>query len=109
VSGSTLSGDTSQTAVTSDCKAMSGKRNRFSMKSKARASVADFGRPGVIFDDEDIIRLLRLEIEKVGSQSAFARRVNVDRPNVNAMLSRRIPVSKAIADAIGLRRTYTTK
>jgi hypothetical protein len=80
------------------------------MKSNTRACVVgEFGRPGVIFDDKDVIGLLRVEIEKEGSQSAFARRHGVDRPNVNAMLSGRIPVSKDIADAIGLRRTYTPK
>jgi hypothetical protein len=86
---------------------MSNKTKSLSMKSNG--TVADFGRPGVIFDDKDVIGLLRVEIEKVGSQTAFARRYSVDRPNVNAMLSGRIPVSKDIADAIGLRRTYTPK
>jgi len=86
---------------------MSNKTKSLSMKSNG--TVADFGRPGVIFDDKDVIGLLRVEIEKVGSQAAFARRYSVDRPNVNAMLSGRIPVSKDIADAIGLRRTYTPK
>jgi plasmid maintenance system antidote protein VapI len=76
---------------------------------KSKRSTADFGHPGIIFDEEDVIRLLRVEIEKEGSQAAFARRYSVDRPNVNAMLSGRIPVSKDIADAIGLRRTHTPK
>jgi len=79
------------------------------MTSKRTTSVAEFGRRGIILDEEDVVRLLRVEIEKEGSQSAFARRLNIDRPNVNAMLAGRIPVSKAIADAIGLRRTYTPK
>ena len=79
------------------------------MKSKGTASVVKFGRPGTIFDEEDVIRLLRVAIEKDGSQSAWARRLNIDRPNVNAMLSGRIPVSKSVADALGLRRVYTAK
>jgi hypothetical protein len=53
--------------------------------------------------------LLRVEIEKEGSQSAWARRHSIERPSVNSMLSGRIPVSKAVADALGLRRTYTLK
>ena len=88
---------------------MSKKRNRSSMKSKGTASVVKFGRPGTIFDEEDVIRLLRVDIEKDGSQAAWARRRRIERPSVNAMLSGRIPVSKTVADALGLRRTYTAK
>ena len=79
------------------------------MKSKRPATAAKFGRPGTIFDEEDVIRLLRVAIEKDGSQSAWARRCRIERPSVNAMLSGRIPVSKTVANAIGLRRTYTAK
>jgi hypothetical protein len=79
------------------------------MKSKGTASVVKFGRPGIIFDEEDVIRLLRLEIEKDGSQAAWARRCRIERPSVNAMLAGRIPVSRTVADALGLRRVYTAK
>ena len=79
------------------------------MKSKGTASVADFGRPGVIFDEEDVRRLLRFEVEKDGSQAAFARRRNVERMYINAILRGKRPVTKTVADAIGLRRTYTAK
>jgi hypothetical protein len=85
------------------------KWNRSSMKSKGTASVVKFGRPGIIFDEEDVIRLLRLEIEKDGSQAAWARRCKIERPSVNAMLAGRIPVSRTVADALGLRRVYTAK
>jgi hypothetical protein len=53
--------------------------------------------------------LLRVDIEKDGSQAAWARRRRIERPSVNAMLSGRIPVSKTVAGALGLRRTYTAK
>ena len=79
------------------------------MKSKGTASVVKFGRPGIIFDEENVVRLLRAEIEKDGSQAAWARRRRIERANVNAMLSGRIPISKTVADALGLRRTYTAK
>jgi hypothetical protein len=79
------------------------------MKSRDRASVDNFGRPGIIFDEEDVIRLLRIAIERDGSQAAWARRRSIQRPTINAMLSGRIPVSKTVADALGLRRTYTAK
>jgi ribosomal protein L30/L7E len=79
------------------------------MKSKCAASIDEFGREGVIFDEEDVLRLLRLEINKDGSQSAWARRCGLERASVNAMLAGRIPVSRTVADALGLRRTYTAK
>lgn len=86
---------------------MSNKTKSLSVKSNG--TVAEFGRPGVIFDEEDVIRLLRVEIEKDGSQAAWARRFQIERPSVNAMLARRIPVSKTVADALGLRPTFTAK
>jgi len=79
------------------------------MKSKGTASVADFGRLGIILDEDDVIRLLRVAIERDGSQSAWARRCSIERASVNAMLSGRIPVSRTVADALGLRRVYTVK
>ena len=79
------------------------------MKSKRIAPVAKFGRPGILLDEEDVIRLLRVAIEKDGSQAAWAMRRRLQRPNVNAMLAGRIPVSRTVADALGLRRVYTAK
>ena len=79
------------------------------MKSKCAASIDELGRRGVILDEEDVLRLLRLEIDKDGSQSAWARRCGLERASVNAMLAGRIPVSKSVADALGLRRTFTAK
>jgi hypothetical protein len=88
---------------------MSKKRYKCSMKLKCRGAVAEFGRRGVIFEEEDVVRLLRVEVEKDGSQAAFARRGNVERLYVNAILCGKRPVTKTVANAIGLRRTYTTK
>jgi hypothetical protein len=79
------------------------------MKSKRAAIISEFGRRGVIFEEEDVVRLLRVEIQKDGSQAAWARRRGIERANVNAMLSGRIPVSKTVADVLGLRRTYTAR
>lgn len=79
------------------------------MKSKGTASLAKFGRPGLVLREEDVIRLLRVAIEEDGSQAAWARRRRIERANVNAMLSGRIPISKTVANALGLRRTYTAK
>jgi len=67
------------------------------------------GRAGVIFDDNDVIRLLRAAVEREGSQTAFARRHGIERTTINAILSGKRPVTESVANALGLRRTYTAK
>jgi hypothetical protein len=84
------------------------------MKSKHSATVIKFGRPGVVFEEEDVLRLLKAAIEMDGSQAAWTERCRsatrrIQRPSVNAMLSGRIPVSRTVADALRLRRVYTAK
>jgi hypothetical protein len=77
------------------------------MKSKRTITPRKFGRPGVIFEEEDVVQLLR--VEKDGSQAAWARRHNIERANVNAMLCGKKRLSSTVANALGLRRTYTAK
>jgi hypothetical protein len=79
------------------------------MKSKRTITPRKFGRPGVIFEEEDVVQLLRAAVEKDGSQAAWARRHNIERANVNAMLCGKKRVSRTVANALGLRRTYTAK
>ena len=67
------------------------------------------GSAGVIFDDNDVIRLLRAAVEREGSQTAFARRHGIERTTINAILSGKRPVTESVANALGLRRTYTAK
>ena len=67
------------------------------------------GRQAVIFDEDDVVRLLRAAVEREGSQTAFARRHGIERTRVNAILSGKRPVTDGVVDALGLRRTYTAK
>ena len=64
------------------------------------------GRLAVVFDDDDLVRLLSAAVEREGGQTAFANRYNVDRSRVNRILSRQLRASEAIAKALGLRRAY---
>ena len=64
------------------------------------------GRLAVVFDEGDLIRLLRAAVEREGGQTAFAKRYRVDRTRVNRILSRQLRASEAIAKALGLRRAY---
>jgi hypothetical protein len=67
------------------------------------------GRMARIFDEQDILLLLRAAVEREGSQSAFARRYGVNRVSVNKMLARKLGVSEDIKNALGLRKTYTPR
>jgi CHASE2 domain-containing sensor protein len=80
------------------------------VKRKPEVAFADeIGRQAVIFDEDDVVRLLRAAVEREGSQTAFARRHGIERTRVNAILSGKRPVTDSVADALGLRRTYTAK
>ena len=73
------------------------------------ALAAEVGRQAVIFDDNDVIRLLRTAVEREGSQTAFAKRHGIERTRINAILSRKRPVTDSVISSLGLRRTYTAK
>jgi len=60
----------------------------------------------VVFDEDDLVRLLRAAVEREGGQTAFAKCYKVDRTRVNGILSRQLRASGAIAKALGLRRAY---
>jgi DNA-binding phage protein len=64
------------------------------------------GRLAVVFDEDDLVRLLRAAVEREGGQTAFAKRYKVDRTRVNRILSRQLRASEAIAKAPGLRTAY---
>jgi len=64
------------------------------------------GRLAEVFEEDDLVCLLRATVEREGGQSAFAKRYKVDRSRVNRILSRQLRASEAIATALGLRRAY---
>ena len=43
------------------------------------------GHRAVIFDEDDVIRLLKAAVECEGSQTAFARRHGLERTHINAI------------------------
>jgi hypothetical protein len=67
----------------------------------------EVGRPAFIFDDGDVVRLLKAAVEREGNQSAFAKRHGVERSRLNRTLQGKLPVGRAITKALGLRRVYT--
>jgi hypothetical protein len=67
---------------------------------------SDLGRDARIFENGDIVRLLRAAVEEEGSITAFAARHNLHRTNVNNILNGRRPVTRALTKALGLRKVY---
>jgi DNA-binding phage protein len=60
-----------------------------------------------LLDEKDVVRLLRSEIERAGSQRAFARKTGVDRSTLNrALHGKRSPLTKKIIKALKLRMVF---
>jgi hypothetical protein len=59
-----------------------------------------------LFDDDDVIRLLRAAIDREGGQVAFAMRHGLNRSFLNLVLSGKRPVGDAVAETLGLRKMY---
>jgi len=78
-------------------------------KGRALARSSGLGRTELVFDDNDVVDLLRIAIEREGGQSAFARHSGVSRTHVNRVLSGKKAVYDTIAEALGLRRVYIVK
>ena len=62
-----------------------------------------------ILDLEDVMRLLRSEIERAGSRRAFARKADVNVSVVSRTLSGVVLPSKKILRALKLRTVYLSK
>jgi DNA-binding phage protein len=62
---------------------------------------------GQILEHEDVMRLLRSEIERAGGQTAWAKLVGVNRTNLNKPLNGKYPLNRKIVNALGLRVACT--
>jgi len=67
------------------------------------------GSMELVFNDDEIVRLLRAAIEREGGQVAFAKHHGVNRTYLNMVLNRKRPVGDAVAKALGLRKVYVAK
>jgi len=59
-----------------------------------------------VFDENDVLDLLRTAIEHEGSQVAFAKCHGINRTYLNMVLSGKRPVGDAVAEALGLHKVY---
>ena len=62
-----------------------------------------------LLNHNDVIRLLRSEIERAGSQRAFARKAGVNVSVVSKTLRRMVLPSEKILSALKLRVAYLSK
>ena len=66
-------------------------------------------RRPIIFDRDDLYRMLKAAVECEGGQTAFAKRHHIDRGRLNKILKRKKRPGDAAAKALGLRRVYVAK
>jgi DNA-binding phage protein len=62
-----------------------------------------------LFDEKEVLQLLRSEVERAGGQSAWARKSRFDRPMLNKILSGRLSPTKKIIDLLNLCLVYVSK
>jgi transcriptional regulator with XRE-family HTH domain len=60
----------------------------------------NLGTYSLIFDDDEVIRLLSAAVQREGSQDAFARRYGIDRSHLNQILSGKKSVNTAVMKAL---------
>jgi hypothetical protein len=60
-------------------------------------------------DAEDVLQLLRSEIERAGGFTAFSKMACVDRTTVHRTLKRQVGLGRMIISALGLRAVYVPK
>jgi DNA-binding phage protein len=61
---------------------------------------------GQFLEHEDVMRLLRSEVERAGGQAQWAKRVGVNREALNKMLALARPLTKRVIKALKLRIVY---
>jgi hypothetical protein len=81
---------------------------RKSHSRSASTGPSELGRHAFVFDDGDVIELLKAAVEREGNQVAFARRHGLDRTYLNMVLNSKRPLGDKIIDTLKLRKVYTT-
>jgi hypothetical protein len=71
-----------------------------------RTRLSDLGRDARIFDDGEVVQLLRDAIEKEGTQMAFAKRHGINRTLLNEVVNGKRHASEATLKALGLHKVY---
>jgi hypothetical protein len=79
-------------------------------RDKSSVLIANnLGRHALVFNEDDVVLMLRAAVEHEGSQVAFAKRHGLDRVLVNMILNGKKAVSGSIAKALGLGKVYVAE
>jgi hypothetical protein len=79
-------------------------------RSKLSLQIAsNLGHQALVFDEDDVVRLLRASVEREGGQTAFAKHHGLDRAYVNMILNGKRSVTGSIAKALGLHKAYVAE
>jgi hypothetical protein len=79
-------------------------------KAKSAVLFGDgLGRGAHVFDEDEVIQLLRAAVEHEGGQRAFANRHGLDRTYVNMVLNGRAGLRDALIKVLGLRKVYAAE
>jgi DNA-binding phage protein len=85
---------------------------RKTSRPRGAISLADetqLGSHSLIFNDDEVVHLLRAAVERAGTQGAFARRHGLERTYLNQILNGKKRPTSAVLNAIGLRKVYAPK
>jgi hypothetical protein len=82
------------------------------MAKRDKSSVliaSNLGHRAIVFDEDDVVRMLRAAVEHEGGQSTFAKHHGLDRVLINMILNGKRPVSGSVAKALGLGKVYVAE
>jgi hypothetical protein len=72
---------------------------------RSALSMADESR---LLEARDVRRLVRTKVAEAGSQSAWARKTGIPRPDINRVIQGKRPPNKKMIGALGLRVVFVT-
>ena len=59
-----------------------------------------------VLSRQDVISLLRKEVERAGGQVAWSKKTGINRPHLNLVLNERRPLTESIVAALNLDTVY---
>jgi hypothetical protein len=76
---------------------------------RAVSLVSGLGRQALVFDEDEVVRLLRAAVDQEGGQKAFVSRQGLDRTYVNMVLNGRARIRDSLTKALGVRKAYVAE
>lgn len=70
---------------------------------------SEMGKNAHVFEDDDVVHLMKAAVERTGSQRLFAKQYGLDRANLNAALHGKRRAIGSAAKILGLRKVYVAE